>query len=71
MKETLKQAGYKYIKHIGNQEHCLENPDGGYELWFANKNHASYGLIFKNTHLEFARSLKPKIVKMEIKNAEH
>lgn len=26
------------------------------EVWVANKNHASYGLIYKNTHLEFAHS---------------
>jgi hypothetical protein len=27
------------------------------EVWFANKGHASYGIIWNNTHLEFARSL--------------
>ena len=27
-----------------------------FEVWFSNKNHASYGLIYKNTHLEYART---------------
>ena len=57
MKETLKQAGYTYIKYLGNGEHLLRNEDKISEIWFANKNHASYGIIYKNTHLEFARSL--------------
>jgi len=58
MKESLKQAGYKYVSYLGNGEHLLEDIDSGKrEIWFANKNHASYGIIFKNTHLEFARSV--------------
>lgn len=62
MKVTLKQAHYKHIKYLGNGEHLLldmnASPDYKYkfEIWFANKNHASYGLVYKNTHLEFARS---------------
>jgi len=61
--ETMKEAEFAYIEHrpdLGG--HVLENlsePNKRYrfELWIANKNHASYGLIFKNTHLEFALSL--------------
>ena len=56
MKETLKQAGYKHIKQLARGEHLLQNEDGKFEVWFANKNHASYGLIYKNTHLEFGRT---------------
>lgn len=57
MKETLKQGGYAYQFAIGNGEHVLLNlATGQYEVWFCNKDHASYGLIFKNTHLEFAHS---------------
>lgn len=57
MKESLKKSGYKYIGHIGNREHVLqETSTGNCEIWFSNKNHASYGITFKNTHLEFARS---------------
>lgn len=60
MKETFKKAGYIYIKNLGNGQHLLENIRGEkpyqFEVWFSNKNHASYGLIYKNTHLEFARA---------------
>jgi hypothetical protein len=58
MKETLKQAGYKYIKYAGCNQHILQNVDTkNSEIWASNKNHASYGLIYKNTHLEFCSSL--------------
>lgn len=54
MKETFKKAGYKYIKYLGNKEHLLKNQSTGEEeVFFTNKNHASWGLVFKNTHLEF------------------
>lgn len=60
MKESLKNAGYTYIRYLGNGEHLLEYIRGAkpyqFEVWFSNKNHASYGLVYKNTHLEFARS---------------
>jgi hypothetical protein len=59
IRETLKQAGYTYIKFDRVQQvHVLEDIDGNREAWFANKNHAGYGLIYRNTHLEFARSYK-------------
>jgi len=58
-KVTLKQAGLiysRFSKELGG--HVLQDPTTGKnELWFANKNHASYGIIYKNTHLEFARSV--------------
>ena len=57
--DTLKDGGYTHIETLGNGEHLLENEDGKLEIWFSNKYHASYGLIYKNTHLEFARSLYP------------
>lgn len=57
MKQTLKQANYSYVKYLGNGEHLLkDNETGNLEVYFANKNHASWGLIYKNTHLEFLRS---------------
>lgn len=58
MKETFKQADYTYYKKGIENEHFLKNEDGEIEVWFNNKNHPSYGLIYKNTHLEFARSPK-------------
>jgi hypothetical protein len=57
IRETLKEAGYVSIIPLGNGEYLLEDTTGKKEVWFANKNHASYGLKYKNTHLEFARSV--------------
>ena len=57
MKESMKAAGYKYIGFIGHGQHVLQPVDGRpAEVWFSNKNHASYGIIYKNTHLEFAHT---------------
>lgn len=60
MKETMAQAGYRYIRFdAAKGGHILQEVDGGTpELWVANKNHASYGIIFKNSHLEFASSVQ-------------
>lgn len=62
MKETFKKAGYIYIRKLAGGQHLLENIKAEkpytFEIWFNNKNHTSYGLIYKNTHLEFARSWK-------------
>lgn len=58
MKETMKQAGYNYIGQTAKGLHILADSETGKrELWACNKNHASYGIIFKNTHLEFCTSL--------------
>jgi len=61
-KHTMKSEGYNYMRYLGNGEHLLENIKGKkpyqFEVWFSNKNHASYGLIYKNTHVEFVRSYK-------------
>ena len=54
MKETLKQAGYTFIRRIDKGIFLLkDNTTGIIEMFMANKNHASWGLIYKNTHLEF------------------
>ena len=57
MKQTFAQAGYRYIRKWSKGIHVLMDSGGKPELWFANKNHANYGLKWRNTHLEFARSL--------------
>lgn len=57
IRETLKQAGYISIKSVGNKEFILTDSSGKQELWFSNKNHASYGIKYKNTDLEFIRSI--------------
>lgn len=58
-RETLKQAKVEYVRfEPETRTHILRDiPSGKMERWFANKNHASYGLIYKNTHLEFAASV--------------
>lgn len=55
-KFTLKSQNYSYFKYLGNGVHLLKNEDGKLEKWFSNKNHGSFGLIYKNTHLEFVSS---------------
>lgn len=65
MKETLKEAGYTYIKghsgvHVLLPDATVEDYKPLYEVWYANKNHASYGIKYKNTHLEFGYSIKPE-----------
>ncbi len=67
MKETMKEVGYEHIGMNEYGQHILMNHnvpiDNPYrqELWYSNKNHASYGLIYKNTHLEFCSSIKQPI----------
>lgn len=56
-KDTLKQTGYKVLGHC-KDGYILQDSDGRLELWFCNKNHASYGIVYNNTYLEFATSLK-------------
>ena len=57
IRETLKEAGYISIMPLGQGEYLLTSDNGKKEIWFANKGHASYGIKYKNTDLEFARSL--------------
>jgi hypothetical protein len=56
-RQTLKEAGYVSIKSLSKGKFLLVDQTGKREVWFANKNHASYGLKYKNTHLEFAYSV--------------
>ncbi len=59
---TMKEAGYEYHSYVPGEGHVLHNLETGeYETWFANKNHASYGIIYKNTHLEFAHEFVDEI----------
>lgn len=53
-KVTLKEAGMKHIQTLMHGRHILYDTETkNYEIWYSNKNHASFGLIYKNTHLEF------------------
>lgn len=57
-KFTLKEAGYIYIRNLGNGHHELqEDCTLNREVWFSNKHHVSFGIKYKNTHLEFAHSV--------------
>lgn len=60
--QTLKEANYKYMFPLGSGAHVLKDLDNEkLEVFYSNKNHASWGIIYKNTHLEFARSYKPEM----------
>lgn len=54
----MKEAGYEFVrKDAQTGEYLLKDTTTQkLEWWFANKNHASYGIAFRGTHLEFARS---------------
>ena len=55
--ESMEKAGYEFVRKLESGEYLLRvSGTDDYEVWFANKNHASYGIKYKNTHLEFARS---------------
>ena len=56
MKQTMEQAGYTFIRKDNNIGGYLlqNNETKELEWWYANKDHASYGIKFRNTHLEFA-----------------
>ena len=57
-KQTPKEAGYKYVGRFDNKEYVFLNIHTGVkEIFFCNKNHASWGLKWRNTHLEFAYSM--------------
>lgn len=56
--ETLKQAGLVYIRKQYPGYHILKDIETGkLELWCNRKHYAGYCLIYKNTHLEFIRSI--------------
>lgn len=71
MKQTLKEADYSYVKSIGNGQHILkDNKTKNKELFFVNKNHANWGIKFKNTHLEYGRHLHTKdLVELNLYNS--
>jgi hypothetical protein len=58
--ETMKEAGYTYCRYDSStKEHILiDNDTRSKEVFIANKNHAGWGIRYKNTHLEFCRTLR-------------
>jgi len=56
MKPSAKQEGYKFVKYLGNSQAVFEEIETGkQELYFANKNHASWGFSYNNTDWEFVK----------------
>lgn len=56
-RETMQESCYKYGWYDPELGGHILLDDDIKELWVANKDHASYGIIYKNTHLEFVRSV--------------
>lgn len=63
-KETPKEAGLTYVGKLYERTHIFEDSDGNYSVWGCNKHHASYGLIWRNTHLEFCRTASNEEIKI-------
>jgi len=57
IKIHMRFTEYKVVDGLGDGQVILEDSEGQRSVWFANKNHANPGIIYRNTHLEFARSL--------------
>lgn len=59
LRETPAQAGLSFVgfDKASNLYVFADNETGNLEGWMANKNHASAGLRFRGTDLEFVRSL--------------
>lgn len=55
--QTLKSAGYKYIRKEQNGHVLFNENTSTYELFSPSKNYAGWALIYKNTHLEFCCTL--------------
>lgn len=56
MRGRLQIAGYKLIRkeHVCYNRYLLQNiKTKDFEWWGANKNHASYGIKYRNTNLEY------------------
>lgn len=56
-KETLRQSGYRYAGYDrATGLHRLQDIETGrIELFVANKDHASWGIKWRNTDLEYCR----------------
>lgn len=56
--DTMTEAGYNFIRKDDKTGLYLlqDQKTKALEWWAANKNHASYGIAFRGTHLEFCSS---------------
>ena len=55
-KETLKEAGYKYLYYFDGLDYLYNQGAGVVEVFAKSKNFAGWGLKYKNTDLEFCSS---------------
>lgn len=56
LRHNMKEAGYVKAQSRKNGTVILTDTEGKREVWACRKNHASYGIKYKNTHLEFCSS---------------
>ena len=57
-RETLQEAGYKFVKRRTGQSVILENEFGQQELWIENDSHAGYVIEVDGKGHEFVREYK-------------
>lgn len=56
MKQSAAKEGYKFVKYLNNGIAVFQEiKSGNLEVYFANKNHASWGFYWNNTDWEFVR----------------
>ena len=57
-RETLQEAGYKFVKRVACHSVILENEFGQQELWVENDPHAGYVIEVDDKGHEFVREHK-------------
>jgi hypothetical protein len=58
-KATMKDEGYSFHQWLKGGGAIFKNDEGGFEIFQANKNHASWGFSWRGTDWEFCRSIYP------------
>lgn len=61
MKQSIQEAGYKFVNYVGKGLAVFEYTEddkGTLELWQSNPNHASWGFHYNNTDWEFISQYK-------------
>lgn len=58
-RETLEEAGYRLIRHVGKTGAILQDKETGeYELWVKRPHYAGYVVEIKGIAYEFVRTKK-------------
>lgn len=55
--ETMEEAGYQIIRRVNREYHLLNLDTNKIEVFASNRYYSGWAIIYKNTHLEFCRSL--------------